>query len=166
MGSLANCPRCSALFLAGTVAICNQCRNQEEQNYQKVYAFMRKKQNRMAAVKEIEVATGVSEKQIREFVKQKRLHPAQFPNISYLCEKCERPIQDGRICERCKMEITKALKRHESNKELESKKRGKKTGLITRWKINNKMDLNAESFRRYYKKPSLLFTKRGDPNEN
>jgi len=123
MGDLANCPRCNALFLEGTSAVCNQCRNKEEQNYQKVYAFMRKKHNRMALVEQIEVDTGVSEKQIREFVKQKRLHPAQFPNISYLCEKCETPIQDGRICERCKQEITKGLKRHESNKELDGKKR-------------------------------------------
>ena len=136
MGDLANCPRCNALFLAGTVAICNQCRNKEEQNYQKVYAFMRKKQNRMASVEEIEVATGVSEKQIREFVKQKRLHPAQFPNISYPCEKCERPIQDGRICEGCKQDITKELKRHESNKELDSKKKVKENR--TYYSVENK----------------------------
>ncbi|MGP4068814.1 TIGR03826 family flagellar region protein [Halobacillus sp. B29] len=136
MRGLANCPRCSALFLTGTSAVCNQCRNKEEQNYQKVYAFMRKKQNRMASVEEIEVATEVSEKQIREFVKQKRLHPAQFPNISYPCEKCERPIQDGRICERCKLEITKGLKRHESNKELNSKKKVKEDR--TYYSVENK----------------------------
>ncbi|SFF67911.1 flagellar operon protein TIGR03826 [Halobacillus alkaliphilus] len=136
MGNLANCPRCSALFLSGSVTVCNQCRNKEEQNYQKVYEFMRKKQNRMASVAEIEVATRVSEKQIREFVKQKRLHPAQFPNISYPCEKCERPIQDGRICERCKQEITKGLKRHESNKVLDSKKNFKEKR--TYYSVKNK----------------------------
>ncbi|MBA2175558.1 flagellar protein YvyF [Halobacillus locisalis] len=123
MGEVANCPRCNAIFMKGAATVCPDCQRQEEKDFQTVYAFMRKKQNRSANVKEIEYHTGVEEKLIRRFVAQKRLHPAQFPNLMYSCEKCGAGIQDGRLCSSCTEEIEGGLKQVARNQELEEKKK-------------------------------------------
>jgi flagellar operon protein (TIGR03826 family) len=105
MGTVANCARCNAIFLKGTAMNCPNCRKIEEEQFHIVYTFMRKKQYRTANVIEIVEKTGVPEKQIREFVKQKRLHPAQFPSLGYCCERCGTEIKEGRICESCRKEL-------------------------------------------------------------
>ncbi|MBX0357540.1 TIGR03826 family flagellar region protein [Halobacillus sp. Nhm2S1] len=122
MGELANCSRCNGLFLKGSSTVCPECRKQEEKEFHIVYAFLRKKQNRTATVEEIEAETGVSERQIRQFVKQKRLHPVHFPNLSYGCEKCGAAINEDRLCDSCKESIQKGLHARERNASLEAKK--------------------------------------------
>lgn len=122
MGDLANCPRCHAIFMKGAAVVCPACSKKEEEDFQTVYAFMRKKQNRTATVEEIEENTGVPEKRIRQFVKQKRLHPAQFPNLAYGCEKCGASVREGRICERCQRDIQTGLRQHEQNESFRNKK--------------------------------------------
>ncbi|KHE68131.1 TIGR03826 family flagellar region protein [Halobacillus sp. BBL2006] len=121
MGTVANCSRCNAIFMKGTAKVCPNCRKIEEDQFHTVYTFMRKKQNRTATVTEIVEKTGVPEKQIRGFVKQKRLHPAQFPNLSYSCEKCGTEIRDGRICESCRKELEAGLEKHKRNEEMSEK---------------------------------------------
>ncbi|MCA0971564.1 flagellar protein YvyF [Halobacillus litoralis] len=124
MAEVANCPRCNAIFMKGpSVYVCPDCKKQEEKDFQTVYAFMRKKQNRTANVQEIEYHTGVEEKLIRKFVAQKRLHPAQFPNLMYSCERCGGDIQDGRLCSSCTEEIHSGLNKMKRNEELEKHKR-------------------------------------------
>ncbi|MBN9655914.1 flagellar protein YvyF [Halobacillus sp. GSS1] len=125
MGELANCSRCNGLFLKGSSTVCPECKKQEEKDFQTVYAFLRRKQNRTATVDEIEAGTGVSERQIRKFVKEKRLHPAHFPNVSYPCEKCGASIREDRLCAACKESIQKGLDVQERNESLEARKEEK-----------------------------------------
>jgi flagellar operon protein (TIGR03826 family) len=122
MGNLANCSRCKRLFLKGTSTVCPECKKAEEKDFQTVYAFLRKKVNRTATVTQIEESTGVPERQIRQFVKQKRLHPAQFPNLDYGCEKCGSPIREDRLCAKCKESLYKGLLAKERNEALEARK--------------------------------------------
>ncbi|MCA1021253.1 TIGR03826 family flagellar region protein [Halobacillus litoralis] len=124
MGELANCPRCNAVFMKGTAAICQTCVKKEEQDFQTVYGFLRKKSNRTASVNEMEAKTGVPEKQIRAFVKQKRLHPSLFPSLDYGCEKCGAPIQEGRICGSCTEEFGQNLKQLERNQQFADRIKG------------------------------------------
>ncbi|MCA0984682.1 flagellar protein YvyF [Halobacillus yeomjeoni] len=123
MGEVANCPHCNAIFFRGPATMCKDCMKKEEEQFQAVYAFMRIRKNRTAQISQIVEGTGVPEKQIRKFVKQKRLHPAQFPSLSYECEKCGGPIQDGRICLDCIKEIESGLKQVERDKELSEMKK-------------------------------------------
>lgn len=122
MGNLANCSRCNGLFVKGTSSVCPECKKAEEKDFQTVYAYLRKKVNRTATVSQIEEGTGVSERQIRQFVKQKRLHPAQFPNLDYGCEKCGSPIREDRLCASCKESLEKELQTQERNEALEARK--------------------------------------------
>ncbi|ARI79140.1 TIGR03826 family flagellar region protein [Halobacillus mangrovi] len=110
-----NCPHCNAIFMKDTTYICPSCRKIEEEQFHTVYGFLRNKRNRTATIAEVVEETGVPQNQLREFVKQKRLHPAQFPNLAYLCEKCGAEIKSGRICKDCTKEIEDGLLKHARN---------------------------------------------------
>ncbi|UOR11668.1 TIGR03826 family flagellar region protein [Halobacillus amylolyticus] len=131
MAELANCPRCHGLFMKGSASVCQNCLKQEERDFQTVYAFMRKKQNRTANVMEIVEGTGVDEVTIRGFVKVKRLHPAQFPEVTYDCEKCGAQIRDGRLCESCTNEIQDGVRKQEELEQLGERNRKDDMGRVT-----------------------------------
>ena len=121
MAEPANCPRCGKLFMKGPQTVCDACRKKEEDDFQTVYKFIRQRENRTATVEEISEATEVEEWQIRRFVKEKRLHPANFPSLSYECERCGALIQEGRMCNDCNAEINKGIQQHDRDKELGSR---------------------------------------------
>ncbi|SIS42961.1 TIGR03826 family flagellar region protein [Salimicrobium flavidum] len=121
MAEPANCPRCGKLFMKGPQTVCDGCRKQEEDDFQTVYKFLRYRENRSASVEQISEATEVEEDQIRKFVKERRLHPANFPSLSYECERCGTHIQEGRMCASCSDEMSQGIRQHERDKELGSR---------------------------------------------
>lgn len=126
MGELDNCTNCGNLFVRLNRSICQDCFKEEEKKFQTVYEFMKKRVNRQATIPEITEATGVEEELIIKFVKEKRLRAAQFPNLTYPCEKCGAEINDGKLCSDCSAAFSADLK-HQSeleriNKENQAKK--------------------------------------------
>jgi hypothetical protein len=55
-------------------------------------------------------ATGVQEEIILEFLKQGRLELSE-PSLSYVCERCGRPITTGRYCRDCINELDREMKK-------------------------------------------------------
>ena len=82
-----------------------KCWKKEEEDYQIVYKFMRKRENRAATIMQIVEQTDVKEELILKFIKKGRLHPTQFPNLGYPCDKCGRIIKKGKLCEKCANEL-------------------------------------------------------------
>ncbi|WP_404292674.1 hypothetical protein LG276_20335 [Cytobacillus kochii] len=114
MAEIANCPRCNALFMKNQVStICQACFKKEEEAYEVVYAFLRKRENRAATMQRITEATGVEEWLLQKFVRSGRLKVAQFPQIGYPCDQCGTLIQEGRICESCRKALQKELEQFE-----------------------------------------------------
>ncbi|GGF31228.1 hypothetical protein GCM10010954_33040 [Halobacillus andaensis] len=138
MAELANCPRCNALFMRGPATVCRDCVKQEEKEFQTVYAFVRQKKNRTATVLEIVRETGVEEYKIRDFVKAKRLHPAQFPALAYSCEKCGADIQEGRLCESCAREIHQGVREQEELKSVTERNKKEDAGPVTYYSVKGK----------------------------
>lgn len=101
MAELANCARCGNVFVKTIRDICESCYKEEEKLFEKVYAFIRKKQNRSASLHEVHEATGVPEKVIIRFIKEGRLRTAQFPNLVYSCQACGASISSGKLCKNC-----------------------------------------------------------------
>ncbi|GEM01723.1 flagellar operon protein TIGR03826 [Halolactibacillus halophilus] len=110
MADLANCSRCGNLFVKTTRDICQDCFNEEEKQFEIVYNFMKKRVNRQATIPEIVEATGVKEDLIIKFVKEKRLRTAQFPNLTYPCDRCGKDITEGRLCQACSNDLSGGLK--------------------------------------------------------
>ncbi|MET3682997.1 flagellar operon protein (TIGR03826 family) [Alkalibacillus flavidus] len=128
MADLANCPRCDKLFVKGAHDVCPDCLKQEEQDFQTVYEFIRKKKNRMSTMQEVSDQTGVEKHLIQKWLKQRRIHPGEFPNLTYECERCGTQIYEGRLCLDCAGDLQSDLNEETRGKtiaEQEQEKRDK-----------------------------------------
>lgn len=101
MGELANCPNCDKVFVRTMRNICPACYKEEEEMFDKVYKFLRVKENRSATLQEVHEATGVPEATIIRFVREGRLRTATFTNLTYPCGSCGSPISAGKLCDNC-----------------------------------------------------------------
>lgn len=102
---LTNCANCGAVFAKNVVDICPKCYQEEEAAFKVVYAFLRKQKNRSALLHEIAEETGVTEELIIKFLKQNRLRTSQFPQLTYPCESCGKPISEKKLCQSCSSEM-------------------------------------------------------------
>ncbi|MFD1416985.1 TIGR03826 family flagellar region protein [Oceanobacillus jeddahense] len=121
MGELANCERCNRVFVKQFREICNDCYKKEEEDFRTVYNFLRKRENRMATIGQIVEATAVDESLLHKFIREKRLQPSNFPNLSYPCERCQRPITEGSLCTSCQTELKEDLVQHDAVESIQEK---------------------------------------------
>lgn len=121
MPELDNCSICGQLYIRNLRGICDACRKEEDKLFDKVYQFIKRRENRTANISEIVEATGVHEDTIMRFVKEGRLHTTQFPNIGYRCEKCGTIIQKGKLCVKCASSFNSELKQFVSEEERKQK---------------------------------------------
>jgi flagellar operon protein (TIGR03826 family) len=126
MMEVVNCPNCNAIYEKNKFRdVCPKCWRKEEEDFQTVKNFMRKRVNRVAAVEQIVTQTGVSEQLILKFIKKGRLQPSMFPNLGYPCDRCGRFIQKGNLCGECTEELRDELetfqKEEQRKKEIEKK---------------------------------------------
>lgn len=141
MAEIQNCPRCNKIFVKNLREVCQDCFKIVEEDFQAVYQFVRKRENRQASMIEVEEETGVKKSLIVKFIKQGRLHLYSFPNLTYPCESCAKEIREGRICDDCKGNIAKGLNRVESEKKFKERKREEEKSKFTTYhSINTKID--------------------------
>lgn len=113
MEELSNCPNCGDIFVKNNYRdLCQKCWKEEEASFDKVYKFIRQRENRMATIQQVEEGTGVEEELILKFIKTGRLKVASLPNLGYPCEKCGTIIQKGKLCGSCAEDLRKELDRH------------------------------------------------------
>ncbi|TFE03955.1 TIGR03826 family flagellar region protein [Jeotgalibacillus salarius] len=135
MAELRNCPKCDAIFnFNGLRDVCPKCHKEEEELFEEVYRFLRKRENRAASIERITEVTGASAGLLHKWVRKRRLHPAQFPGLGYPCDNCGSLIVQGKICRSCTENIQSDLKQHESNMEFRKavSDQNKKTYLSSR----------------------------------
>nr|WP_106783715.1 TIGR03826 family flagellar region protein [Lysinibacillus timonensis] len=132
MAEIRECPRCGEFFnYTGVKDVCYKCGQHEEELYQVVYKFLRKRENRAATVERIVEATGVEEEMLYKWVRKGRLHPAVFPNLGFPCDNCGKITNKGKLCQDCQDEIKADLRTFEAAKEFREdiKKREQMTYL-------------------------------------
>lgn len=121
MAELRNCRGCDEFFnYTGIRDVCHKCAQKEEDLYQVVYRFLRKRENRAANVDRIEEATGVSRDLLYKWVRKGRLHPAVFPNLGYPCDNCGHLTNKGKLCDSCQSNLKTELRTFEAAKEFRS----------------------------------------------
>lgn len=113
MAELANCANCDIVFVKNIRDICQTCYKKEEEAFETVYRFLMKRKNREATMDDIVEETGVDEKLIIKFIKEKRLRLSQFPKLAYPCERCGKDITTGNICNSCTQSFRSDLEKHE-----------------------------------------------------
>lgn len=119
MAEIRECPTCGEFFnYTGLRDVCYKCAQREEDMYQIVYRFLRKRENRAATTERIVEATGVDSELLYKWVKKGRLHPASFPNLGYPCDNCGRITNKGKLCEKCQEDLKSGLRQFEAAKEF------------------------------------------------
>jgi flagellar operon protein (TIGR03826 family) len=109
MGDLLNCPQCGKLFVKNIRKHCDVCYREEEKQYDSVYRYLRKSENRNATLLDVSEGTKVAESKIIYFIHQGRIRVKGFPNFTYPCDGCHKPINDGRLCQECKDKLKSEL---------------------------------------------------------
>lgn len=102
------CRSCKKIFqyISGP-EICHQCREAEEELFQKVKEYLREHPG--ANTYEINQETGVSAKLVEKFLRQGRLEVAPDSALFLGCERCGKKITTGRFCNNCTNEVTNQL---------------------------------------------------------
>lgn len=119
MGELRNCPRCNDFFnYNGVREVCAKCAAKEEEQYEEVYRFLRRRENRAATVERIVEAIGVEEELLHKWVRKGRLQPALFPNLGYPCDNCGRLTTVGKLCDNCQKELKNSLRKFDASQEF------------------------------------------------
>lgn len=119
MAELRNCPMCDEFFnYTGLREVCHKCALKEEDMYQVVYRFLRKRENRAANIDRIEEATGVERELLYKWVRKGKLHPAVFPNLGYPCDNCGHLTTNGKLCDDCQDSLKSDLRTFEAAKEF------------------------------------------------
>ncbi len=116
MDKLVDCKRCGRVFIRVSKDICPRCLQEVEREFLLCHEYLRDHPG--ATVIEIHEATGVSVKQIEEFVKEGRFQFARGEHLDYGCERCGRRIRKGRYCDHCSKELF-----HELSQAIEPKPR-------------------------------------------
>ena len=113
MAELTNCPNCGEIFVKNQFRdICQNCWKEEEKAYERVYQFIRKRENRTATMAQVVDSTEIEEELLLKFIRTGRLKLAQFPNLGYPCDKCGVLIREGKLCDKCTEEFRKDLSTH------------------------------------------------------
>lgn len=119
MAELRSCPLCGEFFnYTGLREVCHSCAQKEEDMYQIVYRFLRKRENRAANIDRIEEATGVERDLLYKWVRKGRLHPAVFPSLGYPCDNCGHLTNSGKLCEKCQKSLKSELRTFDAAKDF------------------------------------------------
>ncbi|QDI91833.1 hypothetical protein EPH95_12140 [Salicibibacter halophilus] len=105
MTELANCPACGALYVKTAIALCNRCRQSKEERFDKVYRFLKKKENRTSTISRAVAHTGVAETEILGFIREGRLQLTDLPNFHMPCSFCGEATRNGRLCKSCEKRL-------------------------------------------------------------
>ncbi len=86
---------------------CENCRNIEYDDYGKARNYIEK--NPGATSVDITLNTGVTQKAIRQMLKESRLEVAQDSKVLLRCEMCGADIRTGVLCKNCEVTYHRKL---------------------------------------------------------
>lgn len=107
---LRNCPECDRLFTYVNRNLCPACIEAEEAEFERVRLYVRDHRN--STIPEVSEATGVSADKIILFLREGRLVANGLVTEGFLqCESCGQPVSSGRLCDKCRDELTDGINR-------------------------------------------------------
>ncbi len=122
-----NCKRCGKIFnyVAGQ-PICPSCKEEIEHKFQTVKDYIR--DNKKAGMTDICEACDVTDKLLKQWIREERLIFGDESPVGIDCEGCGAIIKSGRFCDKCKNDLARdlvsATRKPYEEKEEESPRRG------------------------------------------
>jgi flagellar operon protein (TIGR03826 family) len=102
-----NCPRCGRVFSHPTKNVCANCEKADEDQFQTIREYI--KENPLVTLGELSEATQVSVKRITQYIRDGRLEIAKGMQGDIGCERCGKPIQTGRYCPACMIDVNSEI---------------------------------------------------------
>lgn len=113
------CQKCGGMMVFKGVGEyeCENCRNRDYDDYGKTRNYLEKHPGANTA--EISEKTGVSQKSIRQMLKESRLEIASDSKTFMKCEICGVSIRHGTLCEKCEVAYNRNLEeRMRANRDM------------------------------------------------
>ncbi|MBM7557477.1 TIGR03826 family flagellar region protein [Halanaerobacter jeridensis] len=128
---LKKCTNCGQIFAAAKgQKICPDCLAEEEAKFERVKDYLWDHPG--ATIPQVSEATDVGEAIIKKFVREGRLVEVQGSNIKVECQKCGKPISQGKFCSECSNELANDIQKSKSKKKKNKSKRNKQEKMFTR----------------------------------
>lgn len=105
--SFSNCPKCGKLFHFINNPLCDNCKKEEEEIFEKVREYV--KDNPGSNINKISQETEVSQKKILKYVREGRIELSSEIGMGIQCEKCGRNIRTGKFCTNCISNLSKHI---------------------------------------------------------
>lgn len=107
------CKKCGGVMIFKGVGEyrCEDCGEADYDDYGKVRRYI--EENKGATAAQAETATGVSQRSIRQMLKEGRLEVAPNSKVSLRCEVCGKPIRFGRFCPACETSYHRGIEEEE-----------------------------------------------------
>jgi flagellar operon protein (TIGR03826 family) len=133
-----NCPNCGNIFRKTTWALCQDCKNDMENELSKCTEYIRR--NRQTTMAQLIEATGVDEENIVKYIRDSKIFIGDVPNLSYPCDLCRGPIRKGNLCLNCRTKIANDIDKmnHQEQLDLERKRKENQASF----KINDRLNKN------------------------
>lgn len=125
--TMKNCSECGRIFAHPTSSICQDCKREDERDFEKVRDFLREYKD--TDINVVSERTGVSVNKITRYLREGRLLSSGLSSsLNIQCERCDAPIQSGRYCESCKHDLHKDMEttKRETSEKKSAKEKGKK----------------------------------------
>lgn len=116
-----NCQECGGVMVFKGVGEyqCENCGAVAYDDYGKVRLFIEK--HKGATAWEVEQGTGVSQKTIRQLLRDERITVASESKVFMHCELCGKPLRSGRFCPECEVKYHRGVEdrlRKERNQDM------------------------------------------------
>jgi len=118
---IANCPKCGKVFNPTFADLCPQCHKQIDREYEQCATYLR--EHRGATISELSEATGVSMRQITNFIRERRISITDSPNMGYPCDSCGDLIREGKLCITCHQRLSTSLSYLQQEEKLRNEPR-------------------------------------------
>ena len=115
------CEECGGIMIFKGVGEyqCEKCRHVAYDDYGKVRLYVEK--HRGATTAQVSMETGVSQKSIRNMLKENKLEITQDSAAFLRCEVCGASIRGGRLCSKCELDYHRRM---EDEQRRQSKMQG------------------------------------------
>lgn len=104
-----NCRECGRIFeyFVGP-QVCQECRTKNEKKFLEVRDYIYDHED--TSISTVAEACDISERQLRQWVREERLELKSASISGVTCEICGKAITSGRYCEKCKAQTLRELK--------------------------------------------------------
>jgi hypothetical protein len=117
-----NCPICGNIYHKNPKNMCVNCVKKIDLEYDKCLKYLR--ENKQSNITDLNEATEVSIKLIRQFILEGRISTEKFKSLRLKCEICGVQVKNVKMCEQCRHRLSRQLEQSGKTINIEKDSKG------------------------------------------